>query len=163
MKRRTRFLFTLPALAMLVACENASAPSDPPVVEPPAASAATPVEAPVAKPVEVTAPFLVMMDGPVTVPAGSFELTVTIDSPKGFGGETTVSLQLPAGAKLLGGEASEKLSNLPAGKIERTFKLSAPKLTADEPIKIVVEGQDPSGQFGARAVRAYPEPGSNAP
>lgn len=166
MKRRLPFTLALSLAAALgVACENGgSSPTEAPVVEAPGASAATPApaELPVAKPVEVTAPFLVSLSGPVAVPAAPFEITVVIDSSKGFAGATTLSVELPPGARLVAGEASEKLETLPAGKTERTFKISAPKLTAEEPVRVVVEGQDPAGQFGARAVRAFPEPGSPA-
>ena len=83
-----------------------------------------------------------------------------IEAPKGFEGDIKVSVELPKGAKLLEGEASEDLKELPSGKTTRSFTLLLGKAPTDEdPVKVIVEGQDAAKTFGARAERKYPSGG----
>jgi len=158
--RSTRALFVLlPLLGYLASCNQRKDSASKPVAAEPAPST-TPAPEPTRPPEPVTAPFTVMLQAPDKAVKGPVELSIDIDSQKGFAGETEISVQLPKAAKLVSGAANEKLQSLPQGKTTRTFKITAPKLSADDPVRIVVEGRDPKGTFGARAERVYPERGS---
>jgi hypothetical protein len=157
--RLPRALFVvLPLIGCLAACNQRKDSAGKPVAAEPAPSA-TPAAEPTRPPEPVTAPFTVMLQAPDKTAKGPVELSIDIDSQKGFAGETEISVRLPKGAKLVSGAADEKLQSLPQGKTTRTFKVTAPKLSAADPVRIVVEGRDPKGTFGARAERVYPERG----
>lgn len=145
----------------LMACDSAQpAPSERSEAEhrAPTQPEKAELEKPPQKPVkQVVAPFTVSLQAPVQAKAGKVELTAVIDSPKGFVGDIDVKVELPEGAKLLEGEATENLKELPAGKTTRSFELllgTAP--TEQAPVKVIVEGQDAAKTFGARAERKYP-------
>jgi len=161
MRRTTRALLVLLALpGCLVSCNQRKDSATKPAAAEPTLSVAPPAPEPTRPPEPVTAPFTVMLQAPDKAAKGPVELSIDIDSQKGFAGETEISVQLPKTAKLVSGMANEKLQSLPQGKTTRTFKVTSPKLSADDPVRIVVEGRDPKGTFGARAERVYPERGS---
>lgn len=158
---------TRPVLAMMLALAiGACSKDDAPPTEQTEPTQQTEQAKPSAEPVEeakqpakpVTAPFTVELQAPDKVPArGLVELTAVIDVSKTFEGNTSISVEVPDGAKLVGGEAKEELDGLPQGKTERTFKVNfTKKPNAEEPVKVIVEGQDKAGTFGARAERRYP-------
>jgi hypothetical protein len=158
--RPTRVLFALlPLLACFVSCNQRKDSASRPVAAEPVPSATPPAAEPTRPAEPVTAPFTVMLQAPDKAVKGPVELSIDIDSQKGFAGETEISVQLPKAAKLVSGAANEKLQSLPQGKTTRTFKITAPKLSAADPVRIIVEGRDPKGTFGARAERVYPERG----
>ena len=132
---------------------------------------AQPAEAPpsdVAKPqpavtenslAETSVPFVLSVRGPDVLPdAGDIELTAKITAPREFKVPGTLSITLPAGARLASGNASEALASIPAGETQRTFKVTlSGKLGAGNQIRFVLDARDPGGSMGAHAVQLFPE------
>lgn len=151
-----------PLLAsLLFACKGGEQQATPvPSAKPAATPVASPASAapvPPAPPPE--APFTVMLDAPDTAPAhGAVTLKANIDASKEFKASTTITVEVPPGAKLVSGKKSEVIDPLPSGRTTRSFTVSSAKqLTNENPVKIVVEAHDPSGSFGARAERVFPQ------
>jgi len=121
---------------------------------PPAASA---LEASAIAGVEV--PFVLTLETPDKVPTkGVVHIAAQIKAGAALAVPTTITIELPAGAKLKSGKAREKLASLPAGLTKRAFEVTlAEPLTATAPIKIRVDAVDPGGAFGAHSDRSYPE------
>ena len=109
---------------------------------------------------ETTTPFiLTVTTDPVDLPeSGTVQLTANLSSQNGFKAPLTLEIVLPAGAKLVAGEAKESLGQLAAGKLLRTFKVElASKPTEEAPIKIIADAKDPEGRFGAHSEKKIPE------
>jgi len=153
--RAPAFCSIVLGLSLLDACKSKDAP--PGVTTSAPAPTPSPSAAPVRAP--VVAPFIVTLEKPASAEKRMVTLSLVIDSAAGFGGQTTLSVSLPDGVKLVEGKPREVLPSLAPGKTAREFKLSpASKLSSDKPARFVVEGQDPAGAFGARAERVYPDP-----
>lgn len=112
---------------------------------------------------DAEAPFVLKLDSnPKDLPDnGVVELTARIDAHHALATPTSISIELPAGAKLVSGEAKETLADLPAGTTTRVFKVALSQKLSD-PIKVSVGMVDPNGRFGAHATRLFPEPAQPA-
>lgn len=152
--------------AALIACNTNDARA-PQVSGTPAheLAAATPTPAPVEAPqpsehvdTAEQAPFVLTLRGPSTMPkSGDLDLEALISSPKGYNVPATLSIALPAGARLTAGKENEKLTTIPAGETRRIFKVTLVDKT-DEPIRVTIDARDPAGAMGAHAERLFPEP-----
>jgi hypothetical protein len=104
-------------------------------------------------------PFVLKLQAtPDQMPAGGVvDIVATIEAHSSFQTPTKITVELPPNAKLLAGEATETLADLPAGTTTRQFKVEVTGELAD-PIKVSVGMVDPHGRFGAHATRLFPEP-----
>ncbi len=145
--------------SLLLGCTNAEVP------KPQLASPPDPVKPNIGSQLEGShladsqVPFVLTLVTPKNMPeSGQFELSAKIVSAKGWSTPTTISISLPATAKLLDGQKREVLVDLPSGTTTRTFKIGLTgKLDARKPIKVSVDMRDPKGAFGAHAARQYPK------
>ena len=70
----------------------------------------------------------------------------------------TLMIELPAGAKLTKGRASEAISVAAVGKKVYELHVSSPTpLTDQAPIRVVLDGKDPQERSGFHAERRFPE------
>ncbi len=148
-----------PKVASAAQADKAVAPAqtDTPVAAPPATA---PVAA--AKPAleasegEASAPFVLTLSGPATLPAtGSVDITAKITAAHELRVPATLNIALPKGASLAAGKASESMASVPGGETTRVFTV---KLTGklDQPIRVILDAKDPAGATGAHAERAFP-------
>src|SRR5690606_29300492 len=104
-------------------------------------------------------PFVLKLQAtPEQLPSGGVvDLVATIEAHSGFKTPAKITVELPPNAKLLSGEATETLADLPAGTTTRQFKVEVTGELSD-PIKVSVGMVDPHGRFGAHAAQLFPKP-----
>ena len=131
--------------------------TDVPVAAPPSTEqAAAPTPALENSEGETSAPFVLTLSGPATLPdSGEIEITARIDAHRELKVPATLSIALPKGATLSGGKDAESMASIPGGGTTRIFKV---KLTGklDQPIRIILDAKDPKGTTGAHAERTFP-------
>jgi hypothetical protein len=131
--------------------------TDTPVAAPPATEqAAAPKPALESSEGEVSAPFVLTLSGPTTLPdSGEIEITARINAAREFKVPATLSVALPKGVTLSAGKDVESMASIPGGGTTRIFKV---KLTSklEQPIRIILDAKDPAGTAGAHAERTFP-------
>jgi outer membrane murein-binding lipoprotein Lpp len=128
----------------------------PPMAPAPTAQAAAPAPALENSESETSAPFILTLSGPATLPdTGEIEITARITAPHEFKVPATLSVALPKGASLSAGKDAESMASIPGGGTTRIFKV---KLSGklDQPIRITLDAKDPAGTAGAHAERTFP-------
>ena len=135
--------------ALAAAEPDAAAPQSP-------ASPAAPVE-------RMTAPLKLVLKGPTPPPEkGDFQLAVDIVANEPIVRPLKMTIELPAGAKLVKGAKEESITIKAAGTTTREFTIhvDAPLST---PVVVSAETRDETGGIGLRAVRKYPAGGDAPP
>ncbi len=155
---RTHLFSGLALGLVLTACRGAEpAPERQPAVSTPPAPALAAPQAPQMGPHQ--SPVTVKLVGPEQVSAGQdIEVVAHIERRAGSAAPVSLNLQLPEGARLVSGDASELLPS-GNGTLERRFVVHLDRVPTTD-IEVVAETS--SASFGARAKSVYrfgrPEP-----
>ncbi|MCS6902073.1 MAG: hypothetical protein RMJ98_20820 [Myxococcales bacterium] len=137
-----RLLITL-AVVALVGCETSPRASTPPDPAPR-----------VSDPQEEKAPLLLSLQAAADKD-GVLELQAHLKASGGVSLPVDLSVELPAGAELLDGEARQSVS-VPPGRTTRSFRIAYSAPLA--PIKVVAHVVHPDKAWGIHAEKLYPEP-----
>jgi hypothetical protein len=101
------------------------------------------------------APYVLELEGPDTVDAGStVTLTATLDVRAHGLPLIELAVQLPEGATLLSGQATERILEPAVGSLTRTFEIAIEDIPRGD-VSVVAEITRPDGLAGAHARRTY--------
>jgi len=119
-------------------------------------SSQPPDSGPAAPSERMTAPLKIVLRGPTPPPAeGDFKLNIDIVAAEPIQQPLQLRIEVPAGAKLTAGNATESLTISQPGTITREISLHLDGPLA-APIVVTGETRDSSGRAGLKAVRKYP-------